>query len=397
MFETLTKATLDKIFVLMAEYAADPREGKIDLGVGVYKDPTGNTPIMSAVRKAEKRINETARTKTYKGVVGNKEFSAAVVDLALADAVDRSRIRCVNGNGGTGALMILAHVLGRARPKGKIHISDPSWPNHWPLCELAGLTPVYYPYFDPKTRRVDFEAMMQVVDGLGPDDILLLHGCCHNPTGASLSNAQWDIVAESLKRTGAFPLVDLAYLGFGDGLEADAYGVRKVVSSVPEAMVAFSASKNFGLYRERAGVAIAIGKNAEDAEIVSSQMQNVIRATISQTPDHGAEIVQIILNDKELRAEWEKELTEMRERMKRLRVKLAAAIRERSNSADFDFIAEHTGMFSLLGLPEDVVQKLKLDDAIYMINDSRINVAGIPEDRIGELADKLLAAVRQPA
>jgi aspartate/tyrosine/aromatic aminotransferase len=394
MFETLQKATLDKIFVLMAEYAADPRDGKVDLGVGVYKDPTGNTPIMSAVKKAEKRINETAKTKTYKGVVGNKEFSAAIVELALGNAVDKSRIRCVNGAGGTGALMILANVLGRARPKGRIFISDPSWPNHWPLCEMAGLTPVYYPYFDPKTRSVDFESMMKAVDSLTADDILLLHGCCHNPTGASLTNAQWDKIAASLKRTGAFPLVDLAYLGFGDGLEADAYGVRKVVSSVPESMVAFSASKNFGLYRERAGVAIAIAHDAERADVVSSQMQNVIRATISQTPDHGAEIVNLILNDKELRAEWETELTEMRERMKRLRVKLAAAIKERSNSADFDFIAEHTGMFSLLGLPEQVVTELKMKDGIYMINDSRINVAGIPEDRIGELADRLLEAIR---
>ncbi|HQZ12164.1 MAG TPA: amino acid aminotransferase [Devosia sp.] len=394
MFETLNKATLDKIFVLMAEYAADPRDGKIDLGVGVYKDPTGNTPIMSAVRKAEKRINDTAKTKTYKGVVGNKEFSAGIVELALGNTVDKSRVRTVNGNGGTGALMILAHVLGRARPKGRIFISDPSWPNHWPLCEMAGLTPVYYPYFDPKTRRVDFDAMIKALDGLGPDDIVLLHGCCHNPTGASLTNAQWDRVAESLKKTGAFPLVDLAYLGFGDGLEEDAYGVRKVVAAVPESMVAFSASKNFGLYRERAGVAIAIAHDSERADVVSSQMQNVIRASISQTPDHGAEIVQIILNDKDLRAEWEAELTEMRERMKRLRVKLAEAIKARSNSADFDFIAEHTGMFSLLGLPENVVTSLKVKDGVYMINDSRINVAGIPEDRVGELADFILAATK---
>jgi aspartate/tyrosine/aromatic aminotransferase len=235
---------------------------------------------------------------------------------------------------------------------------------------------------------------MKVVDSLGPDDTILLHGCCHNPTGANLVPEQWDRVAESLKRTGAFPLIDLAYLGFGDGLEADAYGVRKIVSSVPEALVAFSASKNFGLYRERAGVAMAIAKDSEGADIVSSQMQNVLRATISQTPDHGAEIVRVILEDKDLRAEWESELTEMRDRMKRLRVKLADAIRQRSNSTDFDFIAEHSGMFSLLGLPEEVVTKLKLDDGVYMINDSRINVAGIPEDRVGELADRLLAATR---
>jgi aspartate aminotransferase/aromatic-amino-acid transaminase len=231
-----------------------------------------------------------------------------------------------------------------------------------------------------------------VLGSLTSDDIVLLHGCCHNPTGANLTRDQWDAVAQSLQRTGAFPLVDLAYLGFGDGLEEDAYGVRKVVSSVPEAMVAFSASKNFGLYRERAGVAIAIAKDSEGADVVSSQMQNVIRGTISQTPDHGAEVVRVILEDAELRAEWEAELKEMRERMTRLRVKLADAIRRKSNSKDFDFIAEHSGMFSLLGLAPNVVQKLKTEDGVYMINDSRINVAGIPEDRVDELADYLIAA-----
>lgn len=392
MFETLQKATLDKIFVLMAEYAADPRTNKIDLGVGVYKDEKNNTPIMSAVRKAEQRMLDTAKTKTYKGVVGNKEFSQAIVDLALAGTVDASRIRCVNGAGGTGALMILMHVLGRARPKGRIFISDPTWPNHIPLAENANLTIHYYPYFDATTRSVDFEGMMKVVDGLTSDDILLLHGCCHNPTGANLTPAQWDQVVASLKRTGAFPLIDLAYLGFGDGIDEDAYGVRAIAKAVPELMIAFSASKNFGLYRERAGVSIAIAKDAATADIVSSQMQNIIRGTISQTPDHGAEVVRLILEDKELRAEWAAELKQMRERMKRLRVKLADAIRRKSNSKDFDFIADHSGMFSLLGLPGDVVQKLKTEDAVYMINDSRINVAGIPEDRVDELADYLIRA-----
>jgi aspartate/tyrosine/aromatic aminotransferase len=392
MFETLEKATLDKIFVLMAEYAADPRSNKIDLGVGVYKDPKNNTPIMSAVKKAEQLLLDRAKTKTYKGVVGNKEFSQAIVELTLAGAVDAARIRTVNGAGGTGALMILLQVLGRARPKGRIFISDPTWPNHIPLAENANLTVHYYPYFDAATRSVDFDGMMRVIDGLGADDIVLLHGCCHNPTGANLTPAQWDAVVASLKRTGAFPLVDLAYLGFGDGIDEDAYGVRKVASELPESMIAFSASKNFGLYRERAGVCIAIARDAATADVVSSQMQNVIRGTISQTPDHGAEVVRTILEDKALRAEWAAELKDMRERMKRLRVKLAEAIRRKSNSTDFDFIAEHSGMFSLLGLAPEVVQKLKTEDAVYMINDSRINVAGIPEDRVDELADYLIRA-----
>jgi aspartate aminotransferase/aromatic-amino-acid transaminase len=394
MFETLERATLDKIFVLMGEYAADPRTGKIDLGVGVYKDETGVTPIKRAVRKAEQRIHDAAKTKTYMGVVGNRGFSAAVVDLALGGAVDLSRVRCVNGVGGTGSLSVLMTVLSRARPGGRIFISDPTWPNHLPMADLLGFKRVNYPYFDPATRRVDFERMVDVLDTATSDDVILLHGCCHNPTGANLSPEQWDRVVMSLERTGAFPLIDLAYLGFGDGVDADAYGVRRIAATLPEAMIAFSASKNFGLYRERAGVSIAIGRDDKAADIVSSQMQNVLRATISQTPDHGAEIVRVILTDPELRSEWAGELDEMRNRMKRLRVKFADAIRERSNSTDFDFIADHSGMFSLLGLPEDVVQRLKTEDGIYMINDSRINVAGIPEDRIGELADKLLAASR---
>lgn len=394
MFETLEKATLDKIFVLMAEYAADPRTDKIDLGVGVYKDAHNVTPIMTAVRKAEQIMHDNAKTKTYMGVVGNKGFSSAVVDLVLRGAIAPERIRTVNGPGGTGALSILMTVLSRARPGGKIWLSDPTWPNHLPLARQVGLTPVFYPYFDPKTRSVDFDAMLKTIDGLGKDDIVLLHGCCHNPTGANLTNAQWDQVAASLVRTGAFPLIDLAYLGFGDGLEADGYGVRKVVGAVPEAMVAFSGSKNFGLYRERAGVAIAIAADTNRADVVSSQMQNVIRATISQPPDHGAEIIRVVLTDPNLRAEWKTELEAMRTRMIRLRQKLADAIRERSNATDYDFIATHRGMFSLLGLSQPVVEKLKLQDGVYMINDSRINVAGIPEDRTGELADALLAAAR---
>jgi aspartate aminotransferase/aromatic-amino-acid transaminase len=339
-------------------------------------------------------MHDKATTKTYMGVVGNKGFSAAVVKLVLDGLIDESRIRCVNGPGGTGALSILMNVLSRARKGGRIWISDPSWPNHWPMAELVGLEPRVYPDFDAATRGIDFAGMLATLEGLGPDDIVLLHACCHNPTGANLTPAQWDAVAAALQRTGAFPLIDLAYLGFGEGLEADAYGVRKLATTLPEAMIAFSGSKNFGLYRERAGVAIAIARNAAAADIVSSQMQNVIRATISQPPDHGAEIIRIILNDPELTAEWKAELETMRTRMIRLRQKLAAAIRERSNSTDYDFIAEHRGMFSLLGLPEEVVTRLKREDGIYMINDSRINVAGIPENRVGELADALLAATR---
>jgi aspartate aminotransferase len=241
---------------------------------------------------------------------------------------------------------------------------------------------------------VKFDEMLAAIDKLGAGDVVLLHGCCHNPTGANLNNEQWDQVAASLLRTGALPFIDLAYLGFGDGIEADAYGTRKILSTVPEAVIAFSGSKNFGLYRERVGAAILVARTAEEADVTNSQLLNIIRGAYSQPPDHGAEIIRTILQDAELRAEWEEELAIMRNRMISLREKLSAAIRERSNSTDFDFVAGHRGMFSLLGLSVEAVDHLKAGNGVYMTSDSRINVAGIPEDRVGDLADAFLGAIR---
>lgn len=394
MFETLSKAPGDKILALMGEYAADPRPTKIDLGVGVYKDEQGVTAVMSAVRKAEQRILESEKTKTYLGIAGNKGFGAAVLDLALADSVDRARVRIAQAPGGTGSLWVLMQLINRARPGATVWVSDPTWPNHNPIAENSGLQVKTYPYFDRETRGVKFEQMLAALDELSAQDVVLLHGCCHNPTGANLSPEQWDQVAASLARTGALPFIDLAYLGFGDGLLEDSYGTRKILSTVPEALVAFSGSKNFGLYRERVGAAILVAKDAAQADVAQSQLLNIIRGAYSQPPDHGAEIIRTILEDADLRAEWETELNAMRARMIRLREKLSEAIRQRSNSEDFDFIADHRGMFSLLGLENSVVERLKTENGIYMIGDSRINVAGIPEDRIGDLADALLGAIK---
>ena len=394
MFETLSKAPGDKILALMGEYAADQRPTKIDLGVGVYKDEKGVTAVMSAVRKAEQRILEKEKTKTYLGIAGNKGYGAAVLDLALADSVDRSRVRIAQAPGGTGSLWVLMQLINRARPGATVWVSDPTWPNHNPIAENSGLQVKTYPYFDTETRGVKFDQMLAALEKLGPQDVVLLHGCCHNPTGANLSAEQWDLLAACLQSSGALPFIDLAYLGFGDGLFEDAYGTRKILSSVPEALVAFSGSKNFGLYRERVGAAILIAKDAAQADVAQSQLLNIIRGAYSQPPDHGAEIIRTILEDAELRAEWETELNAMRARMIRLREKLSEAIRQRSNSKDFDFIASHRGMFSLLGLENSVVEHLKAENGIYMIGDSRINVAGIPEDRVGDLADALLSATK---
>ncbi len=394
MFETLSKAPGDKILALMGEYAADSRPTKIDLGVGVYKDEKGVTPIMSSVRKAEERMLSNEKTKSYLGIAGNKGFGAAVLDLVLADSVDRARVRVAQAPGGTGSLWVLMQLVNRARPGATVHVSDPTWANHNPIAIGSGLKVATYPYFDPATRAVKFDDMLAALDKLGAGDVVLLHGCCHNPTGANLSNAQWDQVAQSLVRTGALPFIDLAYLGFGDGIEPDAYGTRKILASVPEALIAFSGSKNFGLYRERIGAAILVARDGEQADVTNSQLLNIIRGAYSQPPDHGAEIIRTILEDADLRAEWEAELAEMRDRMIMLREKLAAAIRERSNSSDFDFVADHRGMFSLLGLPVEAVDHLKAENGVYMTSDSRINVAGIPEDRVGDLADAVLAAIR---
>ena len=394
MFETLTKAPQDKIFALMAEIAADDRPNKIDLGIGVYKDDEGNTPIMSAVKKAEQRIIETAKTKTYIGVAGNKGFASAMVKLALADSVSADRVRAAQAPGGTGALWVLMTLLKRANPNATLWISDPTWPNHKPMAEQAGFTVKSYPYFDPATGKVRFEDMLATLDAMGKDDIVLLHGCCHNPTGANLSDEQWDKVVASLKRTGAFPLVDMAYQGFGDGLEEDAYGLRAVARGVDEFVCATSCSKNFGLYRERVGCAMVIGKDVAQAEIANSQMLNIVRGAYSQPPDHGAEIVRLILEDPELRAEWQAELEAMRTRMVSNRQALADAIRARSNSTDFDFVADHRGMFSLLGLSVETVDQLKATSAVYMLDDSRINIAGLADERIQRLADAIVGNTR---
>lgn len=394
MFETLSKAPGDKILALMGEYAADSRPTKIDLGVGVYKDEKGVTPVMSSVRKAEQLMLSNEKTKSYLGIAGNKGFGAAVLDLVLADSVDRARVRIAQAPGGTGSLWVLMQLVNRARPGATVYVSDPTWANHNPIAIGSGLQVATYPYFDPATRAVRFDDMLAALDKLGPDDVVLLHGCCHNPTGANLDNEQWDQLAASLARTGALPFIDLAYLGFGDGIEPDAYGTRKILASVPEALIAFSGSKNFGLYRERIGAAILVARDGEQADVTNSQLLNIIRGAYSQPPDHGAEIIRTILEDAELRAEWETELAGMRNRMIVLREKLAAAIRERSNSSDFDFVADHRGMFSLLGLPVEAVDHLKAENGVYMTSDSRINVAGIPEDRVGDLADAILAAIR---
>jgi len=393
MFETLTAAPPDKIIALMGQFREDPRPGKIDLGVGVYKDAKGGTPIMAAVRTAEKLLYERQSTKTYVGMAGDMLFNAAMIGLVFGKDADRARIRAAQAPGGSGALRILAELIARAKPGATVWLSDPTWPNHVPLIRAAGVTTRDYPYFDATTGMVRFDAMMDALKKATPGDIVLLHGCCHNPTGANLDHGQWEAVADLLVSRGLFPFVDLAYQGFGDGLEEDAFGVRLLASRVPEMAVAASCSKNFAVYRDRVGTAFLLGKGSAEADIAYSQLLSVARGMYSMPPDHAAAAIRIILEDKDLTASWKEELETMRRRMVSLREGFADALRRQSNSDRFDFIARHRGMFSRIGATPAQVEKLRAEHGVYMVGDSRINVAGLPEDRLDTLAASIISVM----
>ncbi|MCC0031267.1 MAG: aspartate/tyrosine/aromatic aminotransferase [Brucellaceae bacterium] len=393
MFDTLQQAPADKIIGLIGLYRDDPREGKVDLGVGVYRNAAGATPIIGAVRKAEQMLHDTQATKAYLGLTGDAAFNHAIAKMVLGDALDEERVRACQAPGGSGALRILAELLVMAAPGATIWMSDPTWANHVPLITSAGLKADKYPYFDAASGAVRFDAMMETLGKAPAGDIVLLHGCCHNPTGANLTAEQWEAVADLIAERGLLPFVDLAYQGFGDGLDEDAAGVRTLAVKVPEMVVAVSCSKNFSVYRDRTGVAIVMGRNAKEADISLSQLGSVGRRMYSMPPDHGAAVVRTVLEDGALHGEWHAELTQMRERMLALRTGLADALRRQSNSDRFDFLAVHRGMFSRLGLTLEQVQRLRSEHAIYMVDDSRINVAGLPDERLDQVAAAIVSVL----
>ena len=393
MFETLTLPAPDKILALIALLREDPRPNKVDLGVGVYKDREGRTSIMQSVRDAEQVLFAEQTTKTYLGLAGDTAFNAAMIDLVMGASAPASRVRAIQAPGGSGALRILFELLHRARPNTKVWVSDPTWPNHIPMIEASGLKSVSYPYFDAATGTVRFDAMMAALAQAQADDVVLLHGCCHNPTGANLTLDQWREVGKLIVDRNLFPFVDIAYQGFGEGLEADAAGVRALASVVPSMAVAASCSKNFSVYRDRVGCSILVAPTATEADIAYSQLCSVARAMYSMPPDHGAAAVRIVLTDPTRRAAWTGEVEAIRERMIVLREGLAAALRTHSSSNRFDFVARHRGMFSRLGLSVEQVHRLRAEHAIYMVDDSRINVAGLPDDRLDDVARAIVAVL----
>jgi aspartate/tyrosine/aromatic aminotransferase len=393
MFETLQPAPADKILALIGLYRADPRPGKVDLGVGVYKDRDGKTPVMRAVREAEKRLLQGQDTKTYLGLAGDTGFNAAMTKLAFGENADLSRIRAAQAPGGSGALRLVAELLKRTRADATVWLSDPTWPNHMPVMRAAGLQIREYPYFDAASGAVRFKDMLAALRTAQSGDVVLLHGCCHNPTGANLDATQWTEIADLVVERGLLPFVDIAYQGFGEGLDADAVGLRVLATKVPEMVVASSCSKNFAVYRDRVGAAMILAKDGAQADVAMSQMLSAARALYSMPPDHGAAAVRIVLEDAGLRADWQAELEEMRLRMLRLRVAFAEALRRQSNSDRFDFVASHRGMFSRLGLSEAQVERLRTEHGVYMVGDSRINVAGLPEDGMDALAKAIVSVL----
>ena len=391
MFEPLQPAAPDGILALMALYRDDPRADKLDLGIGVYKAPDGSTPVMRAVREAERRLHESQTTKSYLGLAGDPVFADLMIGLVFGDGADRTRIRAAQTPGGTGALRQLADLARLARPDATGWVPDPTWPNHMPILRAAGLQTQVYPYFDAETAGIRFDAMTDTLNGAKAGDIVLLHGCCHNPTGADLDEAQWAALADLLVARGLTPFIDIAYQGFGDGLEEDAAGLRILARKVPEMLVAASCSKNFSVYRDRAGAAMLLAADAAQADAAFSQLLAVGRGIWSMPPDHAAACVRIVLQDEDLRRQWKAELDEVRQRMLRLRQGFAEALRRQSNSDRFDFIARQRGMFSRLGITAEQVARIRAEHGVYIVGDGRFNVAGLPDDGLDDLAARVVA------
>ena len=392
MFDKLKEQPADKILMLMQMYAQDPREDKIDLGVGVYKNAEGVTPIMRAVKAAEKKWWEEETTKAYTGLAGDPAFADAMVGLVLKDSVPRENVAAVATPGGTGAVRQAFELVKMVSPGARVHVSDPTWPNHLSILRHLGMEAVPYRYFDEATCAVDFAAMLEDLERVQPGDVVLLHGCCHNPTGANLNLTQFKAVIELMNAKQAIPMIDIAYQGFGDGLEADALATREVAAMCPETLIAASCSKNFGIYRERTGLLMAISRDAGLKPAAQGNLAYLNRQNFSFPPDHGARLVTMVLTDPELRADWMAELEEVRNGMLALRQQLADELQRLTGSDRFGFIAEHRGMFSRLGLSPEIVETLRKDHGIYMVGDSRINIAGLNKETVPLLAKAIVDA-----
>ena len=398
MLEHLDRLPPDPILGLMAAFRADSDPRKVDLGVGVYRDERGETPVMQAVRDAERALLARQTTKTYVAPAGNAAFNEAIRRLVLGEdspLAASERICAVQAPGGCGALRLGAELIRAARPEAVVHVSAPTWANHVPLLSGCGLALERYPYFDAATGGIAFQAMLEALEALPPRSVVLLHASCHNPTGADLDEAQWREAAALIRRRAHLPFIDMAYQGLGRGLAEDAYPVRLLAEQLPEALIAVSCSKNFGLYRERVGCLLAVGESGAAAGAALTQLVRIARGLYSMPPDHGAAIVAEILASGPLRAAWLAELTAMRERILQLRAAAATALAAACPHKDFSRIVRQRGMFSVLGVTPDTVRRLREAHHVYMTDDSRINIAGLRMDNIDYFARAVAQALGQ--
>ncbi len=396
MFESLNLLPADPILGLLAAFREDGNPKKVDLGVGVYKDEVGHTSIMQAVKKAEFLRLEQEDSKSYIGPAGAPGFNSAIQQLMLGaghKVLLENRIRTSATPGGCGALRVAAELIKKSNPSATIWVSNPTWANHIPLLGSAGLQIKEYPYYDANSKSVDFDAMMECLAKVGQGDVVLLHGCCHNPCGADLDQQQWQQVVALAQKNGFTPFIDIAYQGFGEGLEADAYGLRLMAESVPEMIIAQSCSKNFGLYRERAGSISIIAADPAKADATFSNALSLVRGNYSMPPAHGPAIVEIILNNAELNQEWQTELNQMCQRMNNLRNLLVDKLAEYGASQGFDHIRQQKGMFSFLGINQQQVQRLIKERSVYMVDSSRINIAGISKANVDYLAESICSVL----
>lgn len=393
MFESLEPVAADAILGLIGEHKADPRPEKIDLGVGVYRTAEGDTPVLRAVKKAEHHLVGTQTSKAYIGTAGDPEFNTAMQELAFADAVSADRLATIQTPGGSGSLRVAAGLILQASPDAAVWVSDPTWANHSPLLGGAGVKLQVYPYYDTATHTIRFDEMLAALQGADQGDVVLLHACCHNPSGLDPSDEQWRAIAAVVEERELVPFIDMAYQGFARGLDDDAYGVRYLASRVPEMIVSTSCSKNFGLYRDRVGTLTILARDAESRAITNSQVNAFVRTLYSVPPDHGAAVVSIILHNPELRAEWIAELDEMRTRIAGMAKLLHDTLKREAPDHDFSHLTRSNGMFCFLGISPEQVERLKKDFGVYMVGSSRINVAGITPNNVDYLAASIAAVL----
>lgn len=388
MFETIQQAPPDPILGLSEAFKADPSPDKINLGVGVYQNDDGKTPVLEAIKRAEAKVLEAEQTKGYLPITGTADYAANVQQLLFGtDNAPGADGRAVTAHtpGGTGSLRVAAEFLQVHASGTKVWLTTPTWPNHGPVFAAAGVGTATFPWFNPETNRFDADTALEGLRQIPAGDAVLLHGCCHNPTGCDPTAEEWQAIAEIVASNGLLPLVDIAYQGLGDGLEEDAVGMRGLLAKCPEMIICSSFSKNFGLYRERTGALTVITRDADTSGRLASQLKKTIRTNYSNPPSHGGAAVAAVFADPELRALWERELGEMRDRLNRMRSEFAAGMKAAGSGRDFGFVADQRGMFSMLGLNPEQVGALRDKHSIYMAGSSRVNVAGMTGSNLAQL------------